>query len=68
MTTVGYGDITPKTGLGRFIASMMMLIGWGTLAVPTGIVSAEFTAFGSAVAGPAVAAPAVAGPAVAGRR
>jgi voltage-gated potassium channel len=50
MTTVGYGDIAPKTGLGRFIASMMMLIGWGTLAVPTGIVSAEFTAlrFGSA--------------------
>jgi len=44
MTTVGYGDIAPKTGLGRFIASLMMLIGWGTLAVPTGIVTAEFTA------------------------
>jgi voltage-gated potassium channel len=44
MTTVGFGDITPKTDLGRFIASVMMLIGWGTLAVPTGIVSAEFTA------------------------
>ena len=44
MTTVGFGDITPKTGLGRTIASVMMLIGWGTLAVPTGIVSAEFTA------------------------
>ena len=44
MTTVGFGDITPKTGLGRTIASLMMLIGWGTLAVPTGIVSAEFTA------------------------
>ena len=44
MTTVGFGDITPKTGLGRFIASLMMLIGWGTLAVPTGIVSAELTA------------------------
>ena len=44
MTTVGFGDITPKTGLGRFIASVMMLLGWGTLAVPTGIVSAEFTA------------------------
>jgi len=53
MTTVGYGDITPKTGLGRFIASLMMLIGWGTLAVPTGIVSAEFTAlrFGGAQLG-----------------
>jgi voltage-gated potassium channel len=44
MTTVGFGDITPKTGLGQFIASLMMLVGWGTLAVPTGIVSAEFTA------------------------
>ena len=44
MTTVGFGDITPKTDLGRVIASMMMLLGWGTLAVPTGIVSAEFTA------------------------
>ena len=44
MTTVGYGDLVPKTGFGRFIASLMMLVGWGTLAVPTGIVSAEFTA------------------------
>jgi voltage-gated potassium channel len=44
MTTVGFGDITPKTDLGRIIASLMMLLGWGTLAVPTGIVSAEFTA------------------------
>ena len=44
MTTVGFGDITPKTDLGRALASVMMLIGWGTLAVPTGIVSAEFAA------------------------
>ena len=44
MTTVGFGDITPKTDLGRLIASLMMLLGWGTLAVPTGIVSAELTA------------------------
>lgn len=44
MTTVGFGDITPKTDLGRLLASLMMLLGWGTLAVPTGIVSAEFTA------------------------
>ena len=42
VTTVGFGDITPKTDLGRALASTMMLIGWGTLAVPTGIVSAEF--------------------------
>ncbi|HEB52952.1 MAG TPA: ion transporter, partial [bacterium] len=44
MTTVGFGDVTPRTDVGRFIASMMMLLGWGTLAVPTGIVSSEFTA------------------------
>jgi len=43
MTTVGFGDITPKTDLGRFIASLMMLMGWGVLAVPTGIVTAELT-------------------------
>jgi voltage-gated potassium channel len=43
ITTVGFGDITPKTDLGRFIASVIMLIGWGTLAVPTGIVTAEMT-------------------------
>lgn len=41
MTTVGFGDIAPKTELGRLISSMMMLIGWGTLAVPTGIVTSE---------------------------
>jgi len=44
MTTVGFGDITPKTELGRLITSFMMLLGWGTLAVPTGIVTAEMTA------------------------
>ncbi len=44
MTTVGFGDITPKTGFGRLISSAMMLLGWGTLAVPTGIVTAEMTA------------------------
>ncbi len=44
MTTVGYGDIAPKTDIGRVIASLMMLLGWGILAVPTGIVSAEMTA------------------------
>ncbi|WLI87493.1 ion transporter [Massilia sp. R2A-15] len=43
MTTVGYGDITPHTGLGKTIASFMMLLGWGILAVPTGIVTAEMT-------------------------
>jgi voltage-gated potassium channel len=43
MTTVGFGDITPHTDVGRFIASLMMLMGWGVLAVPTGIVTAEMT-------------------------
>jgi voltage-gated potassium channel len=42
MTTVGFGDITPHTDLGKLISSAMMLMGWGTLAVPTGIVTAEF--------------------------
>jgi voltage-gated potassium channel len=41
MTTVGFGDITPKTDLGRLVASAMMLLGWGVLAVPTGIVTVE---------------------------
>jgi len=52
MTTVGFGDIVPTTGLGRSIASLMMLIGWGTLAVPTGIVSAEFAAMRMAPGAP----------------
>jgi voltage-gated potassium channel len=41
VTTVGFGDITPKTDLGRAIASLMMMLGWGILAVPTGIVTTE---------------------------
>jgi voltage-gated potassium channel len=44
ISTVGYGDIVPRTDLGRALASFMMLIGWGILAVPTGIVTAEMTA------------------------
>lgn len=43
VTTVGYGDVTPATGLGRLIATLMMLMGWGTLAVPTGIVTVEMS-------------------------
>jgi voltage-gated potassium channel len=43
MTTVGFGDLVPKTDIGRTIASFMMLLGWGILAVPTGIISSEIT-------------------------
>jgi voltage-gated potassium channel len=42
LTTVGYGDISPVTPLGQFIASFVMIMGYGIIAVPTGIVSAEF--------------------------
>ncbi len=41
LTTVGYGDISPVTTPGQFIASILMLLGYGIIAVPTGIVSAE---------------------------
>ena len=43
MTTVGFGDIAPRTTIGRGVASIVMLLGWGILAVPTGIVTAEMT-------------------------
>lgn len=43
MTTVGFGDLVPKTDIGRTIASFMMLLGWGILAVPTGIISSEIS-------------------------
>jgi voltage-gated potassium channel len=43
LTTVGYGDIAPESPLGQFIASVIMVLGYGIIAVPTGIVSAEFT-------------------------
>lgn len=43
VATVGYGDITPKTPLGRFIASILILIGYGMIAVPTGIITHEIT-------------------------
>ncbi|GAA3569274.1 ion transporter [Snuella lapsa] len=42
LTTVGYGDISPVTPLGQFIASIVMILGYGIIAVPTGIVSAEY--------------------------
>ena len=45
LTTVGYGDITPSSSMGRLFASIIMLLGYGILAVPTGIVTAELVKF-----------------------
>jgi voltage-gated potassium channel len=42
ITTVGYGDVAPVTTLGRFVASLVMLLGYSIIAVPTGIVTASF--------------------------
>jgi voltage-gated potassium channel len=39
LTTVGYGDISPKTGVGQFLASLIMILGYAIIAVPTGIVT-----------------------------
>ncbi|NOR74264.1 MAG: ion transporter [Draconibacterium sp.] len=41
LTTVGYGDISPETALGQFLASIVMIMGYAIIAVPTGIVTAE---------------------------
>ena len=41
ITTVGYGDIAPATPLGKFLSSILMILGYGIIAVPTGIVSVE---------------------------
>jgi voltage-gated potassium channel len=41
LTTVGYGDVAPVTTLGRFVASLVMILGYGIIAVPTGIVTTE---------------------------
>ena len=41
MTTVGYGDLSPQTPTGQFLASIIMIMGYGIIAVPTGIVSVE---------------------------
>jgi voltage-gated potassium channel len=43
LTTVGYGDISPRTGLGQAIAAMIMIIGYSIIAVPTGIVTVEIS-------------------------
>lgn len=47
LTTVGYGDLAPATTLGRMLAAALMLTGYGIIAVPTGIVTAELTRAGA---------------------
>jgi len=42
LTTVGYGDVTPQTGLGQALAAILMVMGYALIAVPTGLFSAEF--------------------------
>lgn len=43
MTTVGYGDISPRTDFGQMVASVVMILGYGIIAVPTGIVTVEMS-------------------------
>ncbi len=43
MTTVGYGDLSPQTPIGKLLASIVMIMGYGIIAVPTGIVTAELS-------------------------
>lgn len=47
LTTVGYGDIAPQTNVGQFIATLVMILGYGIIAVPTGIVTVEFARHGN---------------------
>jgi voltage-gated potassium channel len=49
LTTVGYGDLAPQTTAGRVLASAVMILGYGIIAVPTGIVTAELVAAGHQV-------------------
>jgi len=43
LTTVGYGDIAPQSAVGQFLASMVMILGYGIIAIPTGIITAEIS-------------------------
>ncbi|MCK5880544.1 MAG: ion transporter, partial [Sinobacterium sp.] len=47
ITTVGYGDISPQTPLGQMVASVVMLMGYAIIAIPTGIVTAEIALLGN---------------------
>jgi voltage-gated potassium channel len=41
LTTVGYGDLSPATGMGQFLASLVMILGYSIIAVPTGMITAS---------------------------
>jgi voltage-gated potassium channel len=43
LTTVGYGDIAPQTSIGQALAALVMILGYGIIAVPTGIVTVELS-------------------------
>ncbi len=43
LSTVGYGDIVPQTTLGKMVSAVIMLMGYGIIAVPTGIVTVEMS-------------------------
>jgi voltage-gated potassium channel len=43
LTTIGYGDVYPETGLGRVLAGLTAVLGIGLIAVPTGILAAAFS-------------------------
>jgi len=45
VTTVGFGDITPYTDIGKFLASIMMILGYAIIAVPTGLISVEMSRY-----------------------
>ncbi len=49
LTTVGYGDISPQTPLGKALAGVVMIVGYGIIAIPTGIVTAEVVHVGRTV-------------------
>ena len=46
LTTVGYGDVSPQTPVGKTLAAFIMILGYGIIAVPTGIVTAELALAG----------------------
>ncbi|HEX5830233.1 MAG TPA: ion transporter [Gemmatimonadaceae bacterium] len=57
LTTVGFGDIYPSTPMGQFLASLVMILGYGIIAVPTGIVSVELAQATGAASAAASATP-----------